>query len=118
MAEAPVLDDPSTCVRPPSKVLSNGFALLDQNEYSGKNKLEPVAVVGFSLKFPQDGVSADSFWEMLIEKRCAMTEFPKDRINLNAFYHPDTDRNDTVMICDEPFWLDYTVQVYSQLINV
>lgn len=97
MAQGPVHQDLRNCVRPPSNVYSNGIPLLDQNGESGKNKLEPVAVIGYSLKFPQDAVSADSFWKMLIEKRCAMTEFPEDRINLNGFYHPDADRNDTVM---------------------
>ncbi len=58
--------------------------------------LEPIAVVGFSLKFPQEAISPDSFWEMLAEKRCAMTEWPKDRINLEAFYHADSNRMDTV----------------------
>lgn len=97
MAQGSVHDDLRNCVRPPSNVHSNGFPLQDQNGESRNNKLEPVAVIGYSLKFPQDAVSADSFWKMLIEKRCAMTEFPKDRINLNAFYHPDADRSDTVM---------------------
>ena len=58
--------------------------------------LEPIAVVGFSLRFPQEATSPESFWEMLAEKRCAMTEWPKDRINLDAFYHPDSNRTDTV----------------------
>jgi hypothetical protein len=58
--------------------------------------LEAIAVVGFSIKFPQDAVSPASFWSMLEERRCAMTTWPEDRINLDAFYHPDSDRRDTV----------------------
>ena len=58
--------------------------------------LEPIAVVGFSLKFPQDADSAPSFWSMLRDKRCAMTEWPKDRINLEAFYHRDESRDEKV----------------------
>ena len=57
---------------------------------------EPIAIVGFSLKYPQDADSPASFWKMLEEKRCAMTEWPKDRINLEAFYHRDGDREDSV----------------------
>lgn len=58
--------------------------------------LEAIAVVGFSIKFPQDAVSPASFWSMLEERRCAMTTWPEDRINIDAFYHPDSDRRDTV----------------------
>ncbi len=60
--------------------------------------LEPIAVVGFSLKYPQDADSPGSFWSMLVEKKCAMTEWPKDRINLDAFYHRDEDRDEKVFI--------------------
>ncbi|OTA81899.1 hypothetical protein M434DRAFT_37315 [Hypoxylon sp. CO27-5] len=45
-----------------------------------------VAICGFSIKFPGDATSAESFWQMLIEKRCAMTEFPASRFNKNGFY--------------------------------
>ena len=62
-----------------------------------KARLEPIAVVGFSIKFPQDATSHESFWKMLMEKRCSMTEWPQDRLNLDAFYHPDSSRPDTVL---------------------
>ncbi|KAL8786450.1 MAG: hypothetical protein Q9213_002766 [Squamulea squamosa] len=51
--------------------------------------LEPIAIVGFALKFPRDADTSTSFWEMMEGKRCAMTAWPKDRINLDAFYHND-----------------------------
>lgn len=60
--------------------------------------LEPIAIVGFSLKFPQDATSQEAFWSMLMEKRCAMTEWPSDRLNIEAYHHPDKDRLDTVCI--------------------
>lgn len=60
-------------------------------------RLEPIAVIGFFLKFPQDATSSEAFWKMLMEKRCSMTEWPKERLNLNAFYHPDSSRPDTVL---------------------
>ena len=64
----------------------------------GQEALEPIAVIGFSLRMPQDAVTPQAFWTMLEEKRCAMTDWPRDRINLDAFYHPDHDRRDTVRI--------------------
>lgn len=61
-----------------------------------QDQLDPVAVVGFSIKFPQEATSSEALWSMLLEKRCAMTEWPSERANLDAFYHPDKKRNDTV----------------------
>lgn len=66
------------------------------------HELKPIAIIGFSLKFPQEATSAEGFWKMLTEKRCCMTEFPRDRANIEAFYHPDSDRLDTVKYLIEP----------------
>ena len=57
---------------------------------------EPLAVVGMAFKFPQEASSAGNFWKMLLSKQCAMTEWPADRLNIDAFYHPDASRPDTV----------------------
>ena len=54
--------------------------------------MEDVAIIGFSLRFPQDAVSPESFWNMLMEGRSASTEVPESRFNVDAFYHPDLDR--------------------------
>ena len=43
-----------------------------------------------------DADSPGSPWSALEEKRYAMTVWPKDRINLNAFYHRDEDRDEKV----------------------
>lgn len=60
------------------------------------SRQQPLAVVGFSLKFPQDATSTESFWKMMMEGRCAMTEIPEDRMNLNSFFSADASRRDTV----------------------
>ncbi|RHZ54154.1 type I polyketide synthase [Aspergillus thermomutatus] len=60
------------------------------------DSLPPLAVVGFSFKFPEDATSSDSFWQMLLEGRCVSTEFPADRMNIDAHYHPDRNRLDSV----------------------
>ena len=59
--------------------------------------VEPIAVVGFSLKFPQDATSPEAFWRMIMEKRCAMTDIPADRLNMESFLGNDKNRNDTVI---------------------
>ncbi|KAI1381693.1 beta-ketoacyl synthase [Hypoxylon crocopeplum] len=61
-------------------------SFLHRNGLDGKEDDDPIAICGFSIKFPGDAVSVDSFWQMLIEKRCAMTEFPMSRFNKNGFY--------------------------------
>lgn len=76
---------------------SGGYSEPSTPSVDGRDKLDPIAIVGFSLKFPQDATSPEAFWKMMLEKRCAMTEWPKDRLNLEAFYHPDGNRPDTVM---------------------
>jgi hypothetical protein len=58
----------------------------------------PIAVVGLSLKFPQEATSPEAFWKMLMEKRCAMTEVPSDRLNVDAFQGTDTNRTDQVRV--------------------
>lgn len=60
------------------------------------HNMDPIAVVGYSLRFPQEATTAESFWEMLREGRSAMTEVPSDRFNIDGFYHPDASRPDTV----------------------
>lgn len=67
------------------------------NENSIENdSVEAIAVVGFDVKLPQDADTPETFWKLLLEGRSAMTEVPKDRWNVDAFYHPDPDRPDTV----------------------
>jgi len=58
--------------------------------------LEPIAVVGISLRFPQDAVSEDTFWEMLLDQRCAATRYPEDRIHIDGFYDSDSTKDNTV----------------------
>lgn len=65
-----------------------------------RDQLEPIAVIGLSLRFPQDAASVEGFWKLLTAGRSAMTEVPKDRFNVNAFYHPDASRTDAVCIHD------------------
>ncbi|KAK4892946.1 hypothetical protein LTR27_008674 [Elasticomyces elasticus] len=60
--------------------------------------LEPVAVLGVSFHFGGDAVSSDSFWDMLVEGRTARTRVPSERFNAEAFYHPDTNRLETLPV--------------------
>jgi hypothetical protein len=71
----------------------------DDLKHSGRdpeldgNDLEPIAICGFSIKFPQEATSPDAFWKMICEGRCVMTEFPESRMNKNGFYRKENKRN-------------------------
>ncbi|PYI05349.1 polyketide synthase [Aspergillus sclerotiicarbonarius CBS 121057] len=58
----------------------------------GEGSVAPLAVVGISLKFPQDATSPKEFWDMLVQGRCVSGEFPKDRMNIDAHHDADRDR--------------------------
>jgi acyl transferase domain-containing protein len=55
-----------------------------------------LAIVGLSLKFPEDATDADSFWDMVVNGRNVSTEFPIDRLNIDTFNDPKNDRQGTV----------------------
>ncbi|KAI9927532.1 hypothetical protein MW887_003150 [Aspergillus wentii] len=66
---------------------SNGPTLsLDED------KLEPIAIIGHCFRFPGDAVNDEGFWKMMMEKRCAMTEAPADRMSVSGWHHPDKRR--------------------------
>lgn len=56
----------------------------------------PIAVVGIGCRFPGDASSPDKLWELLAEGRSALSTMPKDRLNIDAFYHPQAERHGSV----------------------
>ncbi|KAL4914902.1 hypothetical protein BDW62DRAFT_134806 [Aspergillus aurantiobrunneus] len=56
----------------------------------------PLAIIGLSLKFPQDATTPESFWDMIVQGRCASTDYPPDRLNINSHYHRDANRLDSL----------------------
>ncbi|KAK5997657.1 Prosolanapyrone synthase [Cladobotryum mycophilum] len=53
---------------------------------------EPIAIVGMGCRWPGGVRSPSQLWDLLKEKRDGWSEFTKDRINLDGFYHPDGQR--------------------------
>ncbi|KAJ5002828.1 Highly reducing polyketide synthase alt5 [Colletotrichum sp. SAR 10_66] len=53
---------------------------------------EPIAVIGFDLMFPGDASTPAGFAELLAKGRSAHGEVPKDRYDVDSFYHPDASR--------------------------
>lgn len=53
---------------------------------------QPIAIIGIGIRAPGDGSDPERFWNMLLEGRSARAEIPKDRYNIDGFYHPDPER--------------------------
>ncbi|KAI0199868.1 hypothetical protein F4808DRAFT_471302 [Astrocystis sublimbata] len=47
---------------------------------------DPVAVIGFGIRFPGEAVNEGAFWEIIEEGRSTMTDVPASRYNINGFY--------------------------------
>ncbi|KAJ5703226.1 hypothetical protein N7488_010774 [Penicillium malachiteum] len=80
-----------------ASLMDDGPFIIQGQGQSGLNKpkheeQDAVAVVGYSYRFPEGAVSDEQFWELLMDKRCAMTEFPSDRLNVSRWCHPDKKR--------------------------
>lgn len=68
----------------------------DPSGSADEGGLEPLAIIGLAFEFPQEATSEESFWQMICDGRSASMDFPKDRLNIDAFYHPDESRQNTV----------------------
>ena len=53
---------------------------------------DPIAIVGMSCRYPGGVTSPDDLWDMLMDGRDVLSEFPNDRgWNLAGLYNPDPD---------------------------
>lgn len=64
--------------------------------------MDDIAIIGMSCRFPGEASSIEGLWEMVENGRCAYSDFPEDRINIDGFYHPDGHRQGSVRISN-PF---------------
>jgi acyl transferase domain-containing protein/acyl carrier protein len=65
--------------------------LQSRLESSERRQNEPIAILGMACRFPGGANSPEAFWELLREGRDAITEIPRDRWDINAYYNPDED---------------------------
>ncbi|TFB00940.1 Compactin diketide synthase mokB [Trichoderma ghanense] len=93
------------CEPPPGEGQSVGVANMDD-----------IAIVGLALRFPGDATSPQKLWDVLERKESQWSEFPKDRLNIDGYYHPSNDRlgslsfrgghflKDDISVFDAPFF--------------
>jgi acyl transferase domain-containing protein len=65
----------------------------------------PLAIVGMSCRMPGSVASLDDFWNMLTNSRDGYREFPSERFNWKAFYHPNQTRRDSIHV-NHGYFLD------------
>ncbi|CAG8952791.1 hypothetical protein HYFRA_00009036 [Hymenoscyphus fraxineus] len=74
--------------------------------------MEPIAIVGYSFRLPQDAEDTSSFWEMLEAGKNVMTEWPASRINIDAFHAKGSSKQKTFQargahfLKDDPGYFD------------
>jgi acyl transferase domain-containing protein len=69
----------------------------DSIKTSNASGVAPIAIIGASFRLPQEAVSEDSFWEVLVNGKNLMTEWPDDRAAVNSFIKGEVDRPN--MVC-------------------
>jgi acyl transferase domain-containing protein/NADPH:quinone reductase-like Zn-dependent oxidoreductase/acyl carrier protein len=59
---------------------------LEQLQHHGN---EPLAVIGMSCRLPGGVNSPEAFWDLLLQKKDAITDIPSDRWNIHSHYDAD-----------------------------
>ena len=58
----------------------------------------PIAIVGMACRFPGNATTPKGLWELCCDGRSAWSEIPKDRMNIEGFWHPDVSKVGCVCI--------------------
>ena len=77
---------------------SSTDGLLMDKTLSGADSVMPIAIVGLGGRYPGDASNPEKLWDLISNGRSALTEVPKDRFNIDAFYHPHHERQGTINI--------------------
>ncbi|GJD05175.1 polyketide synthase/peptide synthetase [Colletotrichum higginsianum] len=67
--------------------------------------LEPIAIVGMGCRFPGSANSPSKLWELLKSPRDLAQRIPRQRWNLDKFYHPTGSHHGTTNVT-ESYFLD------------
>ncbi|KLU89210.1 hypothetical protein MAPG_08184, partial [Magnaporthiopsis poae ATCC 64411] len=53
---------------------------------------EPIAIIGMGCRLPGGASTPSKLWDLLEAGKSAQGRLPRDRYNMDAFYHPNSDR--------------------------
>lgn len=89
-----------------SNITENASAKPEEfaQEMLENDKSMPIAIVGIACRFPGDAVNPDKLWELCAKKEAAWSEIPKERMNIDSYYHPDGERAGNVCLPLVYFW--------------
>lgn len=62
---------------------------FDNTPESNLTAVEPIAIIGMAMRLPGGIHDAETFWDLLINKKDARCRVPADRYNIDAFYGPN-----------------------------
>ncbi|KAF2973192.1 hypothetical protein GQX73_g454 [Xylaria multiplex] len=68
------------------------MASLAVTEPHISDTLEPIAIIGMGCRWPGDSETPSELWDYLEAMSNSYSKFPNERINGEAFYHPDGNR--------------------------
>jgi len=71
---------------------------LPSNGAHSRDPVMPIAIVGIGGRYPGNASNPEKLWDLIAEKRSALTEVPQDRFNVDAFYHPHHERQGTINV--------------------
>ncbi|PSR88560.1 hypothetical protein BD289DRAFT_482064 [Coniella lustricola] len=65
-------------------------------KHAEQDKVVPIAIIGMACRFPGEAEDAEALFQMLEKGQSAWSEFPKDRVNIDGFYHPSGTRQGSI----------------------
>lgn len=77
---------------------TNGVTPRNMASIMANDALEPIAIIGIGGRFPGEATNPDKLWDLICKGQSAMSEVPKDRFNIDAFYHPHAERQGTMNV--------------------
>ena len=88
-------------------LMQNAFrqieTLQSQVETLENQKVEPIAIIGMSCRFPGGADSPEAFWQLLNDGVDAIAEVPKDRWKIDDYYDPNPDSPGKIVTRDGGF---------------
>lgn len=75
--------------------------------------VEPIAVVGSSCRFPGGASSPSKLWDLLKNPKDVLSDIPKDRLGLGAFYHEDGEHHGSTNVVAKAYLLEEDPRLFD-----